>query len=169
MRPLAKRRCLKRLMNRPFITAKNGSTSIQQRAALPLTRRPAFWINPRSPSWVFLQPAKPSEIFTAKAVPAATAFWPASSSAGSPVKKRLDSASQAIERLKSFAHKDRMGLPSLCLTFIITTLRVRPTNPRADRLPHAHGPFEPRQISAASPKTSGAAHRAPRDIPGTYI
>lgn len=81
---------LKALDEPPFFSAKNGSTSIQQRAALPLIRRPAFWINPRSPSWVFLQPAKPSEIFTAKAAPAATAFWPASSSAGSPVKKRLD-------------------------------------------------------------------------------
>ena len=35
MRPLAKRRRLKRLMNRPFITAKSVSTS-KQRAALPL-------------------------------------------------------------------------------------------------------------------------------------
>ena len=57
---------------------------------------------PRSPSWVFLRPAKPSEIFKAKAAPAATAFWPASSSAGSPVKKRLNLADQVIERLQVF-------------------------------------------------------------------
>lgn len=169
MKPLAKRRCLKRSMNRPFITAKNGSTSIQPRAALPLTRRPAFWISPRSPSWVFLRPAKPSEIFTAKAAPAATAFWPASSSAGSPVKKRLNLADQVIERLQVFRSQRQNEFAFVMPDFHLHAAAVQPTNPRADRLPHAHGPFEPRQISAASPKTSGAAHRAPRDIPGTYI
>ena len=61
------------------------------------------------PSWVFLRPARPSGIFTAKAVLAGTAFWPASSSGESQAKKRLNLASQVIERLQVFCSQRRNG------------------------------------------------------------
>lgn len=81
---------LKALDEPPFYYGEEHLNIQTEGGAAIVTSRPAFWINPRSPSWVFLRPAKPSEIFMAKAAPAGTAFWPASSSAGSPAKKRLD-------------------------------------------------------------------------------
>ena len=81
---------LKALDEPPFYYGEERLNIQTEGGAAIVTSRPAFWINPRSPSWVFLRPAKPSEIFMAKAAPAGTAFWPASSSAGSPAKKRLD-------------------------------------------------------------------------------
>lgn len=60
---------LKALDEPPFYYGEERLNIHSTEGGVAIDTQAAFWINPRSPSWVFLRQAKPSEIFTGQKPP----------------------------------------------------------------------------------------------------